>query len=153
MLTAEAIPTKEWSNHTMLRFLMKKTRKLKAKPADSRAGAAPSAIAQKSKSETLPAAVVPEAKVHPVTGSRVALEFLKPDARQVFVAGSFNQWKPDSTPLVRAGDGRWAGEVTVKPGRYEYLFVVDGEWLPDPSAMETVQNPFGGTNSVMLVSE
>jgi 1,4-alpha-glucan branching enzyme len=83
----------------------------------------------------------------------VMLELVKPGAKNVYVAGSFNGWKPESTPLKAAGNGRWVGDLSVKPGRHEYLFVVDGQWLPDPNAKETVQNPFGGTNSVLIVSE
>jgi 1,4-alpha-glucan branching enzyme len=86
-------------------------------------------------------------------GARVSLELIKPDAQNVYVAGSFNEWKPNQTPLVRLGDGRWTGDLAVKPGRHEYLFVVDGQWLPDPNAKETVANPFGGMNSVLVVSE
>jgi hypothetical protein len=85
--------------------------------------------------------------------SHVCLEFVKPDAKTVCVAGSFNEWKPEKTPLAPLGNGRWAGDVKVRPGRHEYLFVVDGQWLPDPQAKETVQNPFGGRNSVLVVSE
>ena len=77
---------------------------------------------------------------------------MKPGAQHVCVAGSFNGWKPETTPLSLEGNGRWVGDVTVKPGRHEYLFVVDGQWLPDPNAKETVQNPFGGQNSVLIVS-
>ena len=85
--------------------------------------------------------------------NRVSLEFVKPDAKSVCVAGSFNGWKPESTPLVRGTNGSWVGNLTVKPGRHEYLFVVDGQWVPDPKARETVQNPYGGKNSVLIVSE
>ncbi len=85
--------------------------------------------------------------------ARVALELREPSARQVFVAGTFNGWKPDTTPLMHLGDGRWKGDLNLKPGRHEYLFVVDGQWRPDPSAKESVQNPFGGRNSVLKVSE
>jgi hypothetical protein len=85
--------------------------------------------------------------------NRVSLELTKPEAKNVFVAGSFNEWKPEETPLMCVGDGRWAGNLVVKPGRHEYLFVVDGQWLPDPNAKESVQNPFGGRNSVLVVSE
>jgi 1,4-alpha-glucan branching enzyme len=85
----------------------------------------------------------------PVT-NKVSLELVKPGARIVYVAGSFNEWKPEKTPLLPLGNGRWAGDLTVKPGRHEYLFVVDGQWLPDPNATETVQNPYGGKNSVLL---
>ena len=104
-------------------------------------------------SATTPEAVGAEApKTAPPKANRVLLELIKPDAKSVFVAGSFNEWQPEKTPLVCLGDGRWARDLAVKPGRHEYLFVVDGEWLPDPSAKESVQNPFGGRNSVLVVS-
>jgi|ERR1019366_3228871 1,4-alpha-glucan branching enzyme len=107
------------------------------------------------KSEATPAAaVVPViAKAETPKPPQVVLELVKPDARQVFVAGSFNNWQPERTPLVAAGNGRWTGDLKVAPGRYEYLFVVDGQWLPDPNAKQTVANPFGGRNSVLMVSE
>ena len=83
----------------------------------------------------------------------MSLELVEPAAQQVYVAGSFNGWKPDSTPLMALGNGRWKGDLKLGPGRYEYLFVVDGQWRPDPNARETAQNPFGGHNSVVMVSE
>ena len=100
-------------------------------------------------------AAVKPAPAKPAAGAktRVALEFVQPAAKQVFVAGSFNQWIPEKAPLVPVGDGRWVSDLAVGPGRYEYLFVVDGKWIPDPNAKETVQNPYGGRNSVLKVSE
>jgi hypothetical protein len=92
-------------------------------------------------------------KAAPPRTGHVSLELVKPDAKTVCVAGSFNEWKPERTPLAPLGNGHWAGDLLVKPGRHEYLFVVDGQWLPDPNAKETVQNPFGGKNSVLVVSE
>jgi 1,4-alpha-glucan branching enzyme len=89
----------------------------------------------------------------PKANNRVSLELVKPEAKAVYVAGSFNGWSPEKSPLLNTGDGHWVGDLAVGPGRYEYLFVVDGAWLPDPNAPETVQNPFGGMNSVLLVSE
>jgi 1,4-alpha-glucan branching enzyme len=83
---------------------------------------------------------------------RILLELIKPDAKNVAVAGTFNEWNPQKTPLSPLGNGRWAGDLKVKAGRYEYLFVVDGQWLPDPNAKESVQNPYGGKNSVLVVS-
>jgi len=82
--------------------------------------------------------------------SRAHLELVKPEAKSVSVAGSFNGWQP--APLTRANDGKWIGDLTGITGRHEYLFVVDGQWLPDPNAKESVQNPFGGRNSVLVVS-
>lgn len=87
----------------------------------------------------------------PKTGV-VSLELVQPGAKQVCVAGSFNDWKPERTPLRSLGNGHWVGNLAVRPGRHEYLFVVDGQWLPDPNAKESVQNPFGGKNSVVTVS-
>jgi len=88
----------------------------------------------------------------PKTG-RVSFELVKPEAKNVYVAGDFNEWKPERAPLVPTGNGRWVGDLTLKPGRHEYLFVVDGQWMPDPNAKESVQNPFGGRNSILGVSE
>ena len=102
-------------------------------------------------------ALVPALKTQPMQAelpksNRVSLELIKPDAKQVCVAGSFNEWKPETTPMSQKAKGRWVSDLAVKPGRHEYLFVVDGQWVPDPNARESVQNPFGGTNSVLIVS-
>ena len=85
------------------------------------------------------------------TASPVRLELVKPDARAVGVAGSFNAWRPELAPMVPLGNGRWVKELSVSPGRHEYLFVADGQWLPDPNAKECVQNPYGGKNSVLVI--
>jgi 1,4-alpha-glucan branching enzyme len=98
-------------------------------------------------------AAKPVAKPVAKPASRISLELVKSEAKEVYVAGSFNGWVPQKSPLSHAGNGRWVGDLAVGPGRYEYLFVVDGQWLPDPNARETVDNPFGGKNSVLLVSE
>ena len=113
---------------------------------------APKATSMPGASSPAPAASVPVVKVAP-TANRVALTLVKPGAQKVFVAGSFNQWQPEKTPLARGSDGRWVGSLALPPGRHEYLFVVDGEWVPDPCAKETVANPFGGLNSVLVASE
>src|SRR6266700_3400747 len=97
-------------------------------------------------------AITNSSKPSPTPTNHISLELVKPEAKQVCVAGSFNEWKPEKTPLSRTGNGRWVGDLSVKPGRYEYLFVVDGQWLPDPNARESVQNPFGGQNSVLIAS-
>ena len=54
--------------------------------------------------------------------------------------------------MTALSEGKWITELMLPPGRYEYLFVVDGVWLPDPAAAETVPNPYGGRNSVLTVS-
>ena len=76
-----------------------------------------------------------------------------PDARTVSVAGSFNRWDPNSHPLAGPDrSGRWAATLPLPPGRYEYLFVIDGEaWVPDPEA-PSVDNGLGGRNSIVTVT-
>lgn len=83
---------------------------------------------------------------------RVHIQFIHPTAETVGVAASFNDWRPDATPMIRVGDGRWVKEFALPPGTYEYCLVVDGAYLPDPQARETVPNPFGGVNSVVRVA-
>ena len=53
--------------------------------------------------------------------------------------------------MIDMGQGRWLKELVLPPGTYEYLFVADGRWLPDPLAQATTPNPFGGRNSVVTV--
>ena len=79
-------------------------------------------------------------------------EFTHPTAARVCLAGTFNDWRPEATPMVPIGDGRWMKELTLSPGVYEYRIVADGEWMPDPVATENVPNPFGGFNSLRRVS-
>jgi 1,4-alpha-glucan branching enzyme len=123
--------------------MIKSTRKLKNTIVKSATPMVPEPV----KLKVTAAKTEPTARV-----GRVSFELVKPGAKQVAVAGSFNGWKPERSPLAPLGDGRFVVDLTVDPGRYEYLFVVDGQWLPDPKAKEAVQNPFGGTNSVLTVS-
>lgn len=75
-----------------------------------------------------------------------------PQAQQVAVAGTFNQWDAGATPLVRAGaPGMWTATVNLPAGQHQYAFVVDGaRWVPDPGA-PTVDDGFGRRNSVLTL--
>ena len=81
----------------------------------------------------------------------VCLELTWPGAQEVFIAGSFNDWHPSVTPMIRLSDCKWAKELSLAPGRYEYRFVVDGEWVDDPAATELIPNLFGSANAVLEV--
>ena len=83
----------------------------------------------------------------------VTFEFTHPTATTVCVAGTFNGWHAETKPMHPLGDGRWLKETVLPPGTYEYCLVVDGEWMPDPRAKETVSNPFGGRNSILKVAD
>ena len=56
----------------------------------------------------------------------VYFEYIDPAARAVAIAGTFNDWRPQVTPMVNMGKGRWRKVLVVAPGTYEYTFVVDG---------------------------
>jgi 1,4-alpha-glucan branching enzyme len=73
-----------------------------------------------------------------------------PQARSVAVVGTFNDWDVKRTPMQKDSAG-WKATIALAPGRYEYRFVADGQWLSDPNAKESVGNDFGSTNSVLVV--
>lgn len=81
----------------------------------------------------------------------VRFEFTDLKAASVGIAGTFNNWQPESKKLHSSGAGNWWKETALAPGRYEYCLVVDGKYIPDPRAAESVANPFGGRNSVLTV--
>jgi 1,4-alpha-glucan branching enzyme len=82
----------------------------------------------------------------------VPLSLRAPDARSVCLAGNFNRWTPDRHCLKGpAGDGTWTIRIPLPPGRYEYVYVIDGiRWIPDPSA-PSVDDGMGGRNTVLSV--
>lgn len=81
-----------------------------------------------------------------------------PEREQVFLAGTFNDWDPDSLPMTRNDDGCWSVSLELPPGEYEYKFVADGEWCCEPEAgaapfeCECVENSFGTRNLRVHVS-
>ncbi len=83
--------------------------------------------------------------------TRVPLKFQFPNAASVRVSGSFNNWDQTGLALNRTSDGAWALDLELAPGRHEYRLIVDDEWIDVPGAAETVENPFGGRNAVLVV--
>ena len=73
-----------------------------------------------------------------------------PDAETVAVVGNFNGW--EGTDLSDPdGDGIWTASIPLAPGRYEYAFIVDGQWKgQDPLADEYIQS-FGAYSSVRYI--
>jgi chromosome partitioning protein len=83
----------------------------------------------------------------------VVFTFKDVDARQVQLAGDFNDWIPDRGVETRlAPDGTWEKIVRLGPGVYQYRYFVDGQWKPDPSNPRRVSGPAGGVNSVLIIS-
>ena len=82
---------------------------------------------------------------------KVLFEFSAPEASQVSLAGDFKNWDTNATPMKKDRKGLWRVMLSLKPGRYEYRFFVDGRWENDPKCSICVPNEFGGQNCVKVV--
>jgi chromosome partitioning protein len=74
------------------------------------------------------------------------------DARRVQLVGDFNGWALDGNDMQPAGR-IWTTVLKLQPGRYQYRYVVDGEWQNDPLNNNVEATPFGGHNSVFELNE
>ncbi|MCM8819617.1 MAG: helix-turn-helix domain-containing protein [Candidatus Omnitrophica bacterium] len=81
----------------------------------------------------------------------VKFQIKAPTATKVAVTGDFNSWDSQGIPLKKDRRGVWSTEISLKPGKYQYKFLVDGQWVTDPENKVTVKNPFGTENSVKEV--
>jgi 1,4-alpha-glucan branching enzyme len=75
-----------------------------------------------------------------------------PDAKQVTLAGDFNDWDPAALPLKRQPDGSWTGQVTLSHGFHHYQFMVDGKPVLDPRAQGIARNEQNEKVSMIAVS-
>jgi 1,4-alpha-glucan branching enzyme len=84
----------------------------------------------------------------------VRLMFDAPDARRVAVAGDFNRWDVDATPLTRdARSRRWSVTLALREGEHRYAFVVDGtRWVADPHAARSAREENGRVYSLLSLS-
>ena len=75
-------------------------------------------------------------------------------AHTVAIAGDFNGWNPQTNVLEDPEeDGIWTGTLNLEPGKYEYMFVMDGEeWFPDPNALRYVKDGFGNKNAILEIN-
>ncbi len=72
----------------------------------------------------------------------------------VHVAGDFNGWATDATPMHDRGDGVYRAMIRLKEGVYQYKFVLNGErWVNDPASDADYEEPdgHGGVNSAVLI--
>jgi 1,4-alpha-glucan branching enzyme len=88
--------------------------------------------------------------------AKVNFQIEAPGAAEVFLAGDFNDWSTTSARLLkkqdRACNGLFGIQMQLDPGKYEFKYLVDGQWVCDLESPR-VQNPFGTENSVCVVEE
>lgn len=68
-------------------------------------------------------------------------------ARSVFLAGSFNNWSPNGTAMKKTDSG-WIADVSLTPGKYEYKFIVDGNWIVDNDNQRRENDGRANINSI-----
>ncbi len=76
----------------------------------------------------------------------------RPEAARVAVVGDFNGW--DATKGRMGGpdrDGWFEIVVPIPPGRYEYQFVVDGEFVSPEGGVRLIRSAFGPPNGLLEV--
>lgn len=99
-------------------------------------------------------------KIDKVHGDKVArgqrknvqFEVSAEPGSRVSVAGTFNNWDPEATPLADNLEiGHYKVSLHIPKGKHEYKFVVNGDWVSDPNCKDSVPNEFGSVNSVICV--
>ena len=70
-------------------------------------------------------------------------------AKKVQLVGNFSKWQP--LDMKKQKDGKYVIVMDLRPGTYEYKFIVDGQWRVDPDNGAWALNPYGTLNSVVIV--
>ena len=88
----------------------------------------------------------------PAKVQEVEITLRVPEAKIIFIAGTFNDWDTKSMPMKKGKDGTWRVTIKLLPGRYEYKYFVDGVWAENLPGIDTVPNSFGTYNCVISVN-
>ena len=83
---------------------------------------------------------------------RVTFSLEAPSAGEVVLTGDFNNWNSETHLMKNDGNGMWNKIVMLQPGKYEYKFLIDGDWKEDPGNQHTCYNCFGTLNSVLSIN-
>lgn len=76
----------------------------------------------------------------------------RPDAREVEITGSFNNWT--RIPMRRTGArGYWEITLDLPKGEHRFTYIVENrQRIPDPTIPTQEEDDFGGKNSVLFVN-
>jgi len=80
-------------------------------------------------------------------------EAAAPHARQVHLAGDFNEWHKTNLPMQKLKSGDWSLTLDLKPKReYQFRYLIDNQqWENDWQADKYIQSPYSDTeNSVVM---
>ncbi len=82
---------------------------------------------------------------------KIAFKYFAPEAKEVCLAGTFNQWRQKELFLKKDKTGHWKISLPLGEGRYEYRYLVDGSWTNAQDQLESVPNSFGTWNTVLQI--
>jgi 1,4-alpha-glucan branching enzyme len=76
-----------------------------------------------------------------------------PKASKINLAGEFNNWNINDTPMKKLKNGDFSVTITLEQGiEYQFKYVVDSFiWLNEIEADKYVTNEFQNENSVVIV--
>jgi hypothetical protein len=72
--------------------------------------------------------------------------------KSISLVGQFNDWDADSTALTEVSEGVWTVTLRLRPGVYEYQFILNGQQRVTDPTMPQTSSDFGSPNSVVTVS-
>jgi hypothetical protein len=72
--------------------------------------------------------------------------------KSIALVGEFNDWNADSTALTEVSPGVWTVSLRLRPGVYEYQFILDGNKRVTDPTMPQATSDFGSPNSLVTVS-
>jgi len=85
-----------------------------------------------------------------IDGQWVQFRFYRPQAKNVHLAGDFNDWREGELSMVRDQEGYWQARMHLPAGEFRFRYCADGEWYTDFAAFGVEPGRFG-LDSVLLV--
>jgi len=83
--------------------------------------------------------------------NEITLTVKAPEAKEVYLAGEFNNWKLDENSRMEQNNGSWSKRINLNSGKYRYRFVIDGNWSEDPNNPLKQVNPYGTMDSLLEI--
>jgi len=74
------------------------------------------------------------------------------DISNARVIGSWNNWNTDSSIQLEKTETDWSRHIDIMPGRYEYRFLIDGEWRTSSFLPISAVNPKNNTIEIPVHS-
>ncbi len=74
----------------------------------------------------------------------------QPKITEVTLVGTFTNWEQGSYPLIKQGD-EWSLSLHMSSGKHLYKYIVNGQWMLDPTNALFEQNEYDTGNSVLWI--